>query len=491
MTDAPPWLATMREITGTVAQHDNPVILAWPKFIAQAYPDMAAYCAGYTHDAISWCGLTVGYCMAKAGIRPVFGPTPTDKFLWALSWLKFGAPVNSPEPGDVLIYDFGGGDHHVTLFENSTGYTYVCRGGNQSHQVKVSNYPARQCLGIRRPPAGSVVIAPPRPAPVPIDQPAGLTSDDLLFRLAQWALNQGGHDAALAAFKASVRADLAAIEAKIDAFSLSRATVVPPPVMPPDPAQPTAKSPAPTPKPPPSDGESRFERCLLIILKEEGGNDDDPQDHGGRTSRGITQREYDAWRKRHGLPTRDVWTADDKEVRNIYHDDYWLPHCPTLGAGVDLCYFNICVNGGPGRAAQLYAKSIGSNDAETVAKFCDALVAFYRSAEQFPRYGRGWLARTARIRTAATQMVKESAMNAAPVVVDTQPASASKVNQTQLAQVVTQAAALWIGQKLGLDATMQGILQLALASGLASLTAVMRTYFTTKLTAQSAAKVSP
>lgn len=82
MTDtAPPWLATMREITGTKALGDNPVILSWPNKIGELFPEMASYCREYTHDSIAWCGLTVGYCMALNGIRPVFGATDTDRFL--------------------------------------------------------------------------------------------------------------------------------------------------------------------------------------------------------------------------------------------------------------------------------------------------------------------------------------------------------------------------------------------------------------------------
>jgi hypothetical protein len=29
--------------------------------------------------------------------------------------------VTAPEAGDVLVFDFGGGDHHVTLFETDNG----------------------------------------------------------------------------------------------------------------------------------------------------------------------------------------------------------------------------------------------------------------------------------------------------------------------------------------------------------------------------------
>ena len=79
----PAWLATMREITGTqeyAGGSDNPVILKWARFIGEKYPEMRSYCAQYNHDAIAWCGLTVAYCMAKNGIRPVFGKSETERF---------------------------------------------------------------------------------------------------------------------------------------------------------------------------------------------------------------------------------------------------------------------------------------------------------------------------------------------------------------------------------------------------------------------------
>jgi uncharacterized protein (TIGR02594 family) len=154
----PSWLATMRQITGTHAQHDNPVILGWAKKIGEIFPEMAQYCADYTHDTIAWCGLTVAYCMAANGIKPIFGSSDTDRFLWALAWRQFGSSVTTPQIGDLLVFDFGGDDHHVTLYEQSQGDSYVCRGGNQSHQVRLSTYPKSQCMEIRRPPAATVTV---------------------------------------------------------------------------------------------------------------------------------------------------------------------------------------------------------------------------------------------------------------------------------------------------------------------------------------------
>lgn len=163
--DPTPWLTTMGELDGTnwspADGKPNPKIQAWLRSIAAAYPNMATYCnAVVNDDYFSWCGLTVAYCMTTAKIAPVFGTTEVTQFLYAAAWLGWGAPVtdNSPKPGDVLIFDFGGGDHHVTLFQKDNGDgSYSCHGGNQSHTVNLTNFPKRKLMGIRRPIVGDTL----------------------------------------------------------------------------------------------------------------------------------------------------------------------------------------------------------------------------------------------------------------------------------------------------------------------------------------------
>jgi hypothetical protein len=172
-SNVPSWLGTMRDITGTLeapGSADNPVILAWRDEIGLRFPDMASYCAEYTHDSIAWCGLTVAYCMAHNGIRPVFGPTDTDKFLFAQAWKKFGNRVDKPQLGDVLVFA-----HHVTLYDGEDGTFYLGRGGNQSDSVKVSHYPKTDCEIIRRPQATAALDQPPT-AVIPISSAKRLTA---------------------------------------------------------------------------------------------------------------------------------------------------------------------------------------------------------------------------------------------------------------------------------------------------------------------------
>ena len=135
----PPWLATMRELTGTqeyAGGSDNPVILAWARFIGETYPEMRSYCAQYNHDAIAWCGLAVAYCMARNGIRPVFGKSENERFLWADAWRRFGARLDKPKPGCVMVFTRSGGGH-VALYEGEEDDDYLVRGGNQSDAVSL------------------------------------------------------------------------------------------------------------------------------------------------------------------------------------------------------------------------------------------------------------------------------------------------------------------------------------------------------------------
>jgi uncharacterized protein (TIGR02594 family) len=154
-TSSPPWLALMQQITGTKetsGSADNPVILGWAAEIGKRYPEMASYCSKYDHDSKPWCGLTVAYCMAMAGIRPQFGATDEDRFLWADSWRQFGVPVTNPQPGDVLVYQWPNGSHHVSLYDHETpGDQYASRGGNQGDAVTVAMYGMSSCTAIRRP----------------------------------------------------------------------------------------------------------------------------------------------------------------------------------------------------------------------------------------------------------------------------------------------------------------------------------------------------
>jgi len=172
--------------------------------------------------------------------------------------------------------------------------------------------------------------------------------------------------------------------------------------------------------------ESNFQQALKLVLVDEGGLDDDPHDHGGRTAHGITQKEYNAWRKLSGLPVQDVWKISPEEVSTIYHDNYWEPRCDALPAGLDYAYFDFSVNAGAAQATRTLQRALGvrvdgvfgvvtmqavtseSNTSALLKDYIDRRRTFYRNLQQFDRYGKGWLARCDHVEAAALQMAAGS-----------------------------------------------------------------------------------
>lgn len=139
-----------------------------------------------------------------------------------------------------------------------------------------------------------------------------------------------------------------------------------------------------------------FEASLPFVLRWEGGFVDHPNDPGGRTNKGVTQRVYDAWRKRQGLPVRDVKRLDDTELHRIYESGYWIPpHCDRLARQLDLVHFDTAVNMGPGRAVRFLQKAAGCGvdgdfgsqtekavqacrPGDLIASYCATREAYYR-----------------------------------------------------------------------------------------------------------------
>ena len=145
-----------------------------------------------------------------------------------------------------------------------------------------------------------------------------------------------------------------------------------------------------------------FERCLAITLKWEGGYSNHPDDPGGPTMRGIIQREYDAWRKRHGGRLRPVRQIEEGELQAIYRTQYWdAMGCEELPPGFDLCVFDAAVNAGVGRATQW----LQSNPSQDIQAYCSARLEFLRRLGRLWRvFGVGWRRRINSVRLEAQAM---------------------------------------------------------------------------------------
>ncbi len=167
-------------------------------------------------------------------------------------------------------------------------------------------------------------------------------------------------------------------------------------------------------------------QSLKWVRQDEGGNDDDPVDPGGRTSRGITQHEYNAWRTAKGEAYGDVWNAADGEIDDIYRIQYWEPWCDKLPVGLDYLYFDMNVNMGSHRAAVLLQQGLGvaadgqiglvtlgaaqkANALHVIVDVSSRKIAFYRSLRTFWKFGKGWLNRVASVEKRALLLVSQEA----------------------------------------------------------------------------------
>src|SRR5271155_1054971 len=103
-----------------------------------------------------------------------------------------------------------------------------------------------------------------------------------------------------------------------------------------------------------------YNNALTFVLRWEGGFANDPNDSGGRTMKGVTQRVYVAWRASQGKPAADVARISDLEVSAIYADNYWKKAlCNELQSHIDLVQFDTAVNMGTNRAMRILQQAVG------------------------------------------------------------------------------------------------------------------------------------
>lgn len=107
-----------------------------------------------------------------------------------------------------------------------------------------------------------------------------------------------------------------------------------------------------------------FPQALAFVLRPdvEGGYSDRADDLGGPTNHGVTWSTYDAWRRKHGLPTRDVREITDDEVAAVYHEGYWVrAHCDAWWWPLSLAVFDAAVQHSPRRAIKLLQEAAGAD----------------------------------------------------------------------------------------------------------------------------------
>ena len=171
---------------------------------------------------------------------------------------------------------------------------------------------------------------------------------------------------------------------------------------------------------------SNFDDALKRVLVHEGGYVNHPADPGGATNKGVTQRVYDGWRRRHGKPVRSVKGITGDEVAAIYRQQYWdAIRADELPAGVDYCTFDAAVNSGPGQAAKWLQRALSVSDDGQIGEAtlaaarsqdapkvingsCDRRLSMLRGLRTFRTFGAGWTRRVADVRKVALDMAAKA-----------------------------------------------------------------------------------
>jgi len=108
---------------------------------------------------------------------------------------------------------------------------------------------------------------------------------------------------------------------------------------------------------------SDFPRALTILLPLEGGYVNDPDDSGGATNHGVTQRTYDAWQDAHQRLRRSVKEITDAEVSDLYEANYWVAaRCGELPWPLAGVHFDCAVNSGVSAATKQLQRALGLVD---------------------------------------------------------------------------------------------------------------------------------
>lgn len=143
-----------------------------------------------------------------------------------------------------------------------------------------------------------------------------------------------------------------------------------------------------------------FQRALGFTLTWEGGYSDHPADPGGATNYGVTQRTYDRWRLKHGLPARPVREIEEHEVVSIYRSEYWeLSGASEVGGAFGAVLFDSAVNSGVARARR-WAEQAAGDWRELLA----IRLAFLAGLTGWVTFGRGWARRIAALAQVAVDI---------------------------------------------------------------------------------------
>lgn len=163
--------------------------------------------------------------------------------------------------------------------------------------------------------------------------------------------------------------------------------------------------------------------AFALTLKHEGGYVNHPQDPGGRTNLGVTQRAWESYLGK-AVTEAEMRALTPKVVMPFYKKMYWdRIRGDDLPSGVDFAAYDFAVNSGVNKASKVLQEIAGaipdgiigpkSLEAikavppdEMVNAICMERLEFLKRLGTWPVFGKGWSNRVVQVEKQATNMAQ-------------------------------------------------------------------------------------
>lgn len=161
-----------------------------------------------------------------------------------------------------------------------------------------------------------------------------------------------------------------------------------------------------------------LQKSMDIMMKLEGGKSDLKSDRGGRTNLGVTQREFDKFREKQGLPRKDVFNITKQEAQQVYKIGYWnIIKGDELPLNVAHAMFSYALTDGPQDSIRFVQRLLGvestgfmgpktkqaiwnaskNGDKKLTERILNKQIARYENDEQ-EQFQKGWVNRVKKLR---------------------------------------------------------------------------------------------
>jgi len=161
-----------------------------------------------------------------------------------------------------------------------------------------------------------------------------------------------------------------------------------------------------------------LQKSIDIMMKLEGGKSDLKSDRGGRTNLGVTQREFDKYREKQGLPRKDVFNITKQEAQQVYKIGYWnIIKGDELPLNVAHAMFSYALTDGPQDSIRFVQRLLGvevtgfmgpktkqaiwnaskNGDRKLTERILNKQIARYENDEQ-EQFKKGWVNRVKKLR---------------------------------------------------------------------------------------------